>query len=87
MAFVTIEDTMGSVECVFFSEPWAASQRALSEEQPVLVRGKLEKAGGEGGAKILAESAELLSDVREHRTQAVFICLDTANLKDRKSVV
>jgi DNA polymerase-3 subunit alpha len=82
MAFVTIEDTMGSVECVFFSEPWAASQRALSEEQPVLVRGKLEKAGGEGGAKILAESAELLSDVREHRTQAVFICLDTANLKD-----
>jgi DNA polymerase-3 subunit alpha len=78
MGFVTIEDELGGVECVFFSDPWANSRAALAAEAPLLVRGKLEKRKGENGdeCKILAESAELLTEVRERRTKAVHLVIE-----------
>ena len=78
MGFVTLEDELGGVECVFFSEPWANSRAALSAEVPILVRGKLEKRRGENGdeCKIIAESAELLTEVRERRTRAVHLIVE-----------
>ena len=78
MAFCTIEDSHGAVECVFFADPFAASQRVLDADQPVVVSGKLEK--GEEGNKILAESAELLSDIRERRTARIDLELSAAEL-------
>ena len=79
MAFVTIEDMSGSVECVFFSEPWLRSQRVITSEQPVLVQGKLER-NAEGSSKILAENARLLSEVREGFTREVHLVLEEAEL-------
>ncbi|RME22235.1 MAG: DNA polymerase III subunit alpha [Deltaproteobacteria bacterium] len=78
MAFVTLEDEHGSVECVFFSEPYQASARALVSEQPLLIRGKLEKTGE--GSKILAESAEVLADVRIRRTREIHLHLEDHEL-------
>ena len=80
MAFVTLEDIGGSVECVFFSEPWARSQRAITSEQPLLVQGKLERK--DDGVKILAENARLLSDVREGSTREVHLVLDADELEN-----
>ena len=82
MAFTTIEDTTGAVECVFFADPYTRSQRVLEADQPVLVQGKLEK--GEEGVKILAESAELLSEIRERRTREVVLQLNTDWLQNGK---
>jgi len=79
MAFVTLDDALGAVECVFFSEPWANSRLAITSEQPILVTGKLEK-GQDGTPKILAESARLLAEVRESRTRAVHLMLEEAEL-------
>ncbi len=79
MAFVTLEDALGSVECIFFSEPWANCRTAVSSDQPILVTGKLEK-GADGTPKILAESARLLSEVRESRTRSVHLLLEEAEL-------
>ena len=78
MGFATIEDEFGSVECVFFSEPWANSRTALLAEVPILVRGKLEKKHSEAGeeCKLMAESVELLTEVRERRTRAVHLMLE-----------
>ena len=76
MAFVTVEDTLGAVECVFFSDPWANSRTAVTSEQPILLTGKLEK-GADGTPKILAESARLLAEVRESQTRAVHLLLES----------
>ena len=82
MAFVTLEDEHGSVECVFFSDPFLRSQKALAEGQPLLVRGKLER--GEDSVKVLAESAELLSEVRERSTRAVALRVDAQEVDDSR---
>ncbi len=82
MGFVTVDDERAGVECVFFSDAWALSERVLTAGQPILVRGKLEKSHREGEetCKIIAESAELLSDVRERRTRRVHLLLDRDEL-------
>jgi len=86
MCFATIEDIDGAVECVFFSEPFARSERVLAAQQPVLIRGKLEKNrdGGDGAnaCKILAESAELLSEVRERRARQLHLVLEPSELEN-----
>jgi DNA polymerase-3 subunit alpha len=82
MAFVTMEDVHGSVECVFFSDPWARSREVLGSDQPVLVQGKLEK-GADGTPKILAESARSLAEVREQQTRAVHLVLDAEEVVAR----
>jgi DNA polymerase-3 subunit alpha len=79
MAFVTLDDALGAVECIFFSEPWANSRTAIVSEQPILVTGKLEK-GQDGTPKILAESARLLSEVRESRTRSVHLLVQEEEL-------
>ena len=78
MAFATIEDQGGGVECVFFPEAYLSSQRALGSGQPLLVRGKLEKKAD--GAKILAENCEELAAVRERRTREVRLLLEAEEL-------
>jgi DNA polymerase-3 subunit alpha len=68
MAFAKLEDASESIECVFFSEAFSRSQAALEASEPILVTGKLE-AGEE--LKILASTAEPLSDIRARTTREV----------------
>jgi DNA polymerase-3 subunit alpha len=79
MAFVTLEDALGSVECVFFSEPWANSRVAVTSDQPILLTGKLEK-GADGTPKVMAESARSLAEVRESRTRSVHLVVEEAEM-------
>jgi DNA polymerase-3 subunit alpha len=78
MGFVTIEDELGSIECIFFSDPWSNSKAALGAGVPLLIKGKLEKKAGEAGeeCKLIADTAELLTDVRERRTRLVHLMLE-----------
>ncbi|MBW2254960.1 MAG: DNA polymerase III subunit alpha [Deltaproteobacteria bacterium] len=69
MAFVRVGDEHGAVECVFFADPWAKSQRALELKEPVLVKGRVEHRDDE--VKVVADSAELLSEVRNRSTREV----------------
>ncbi len=71
MAFATLEDEQGTVEAVFFSKPLTACQSALEAGKPLLVTGKLERKGD--AIQMLAETAMLMEDLREHRTHAVQI--------------
>jgi DNA polymerase-3 subunit alpha len=79
MAFVTLEDATGGVECTFFSRAYQKSAEVLASDQPLLVRGKLQLRGEE--LKILADSAEPLATVRGSRTRRVRICLDWVELQ------
>jgi DNA polymerase-3 subunit alpha len=74
MAFVTLEDDTSAVEVVFFADAYRSSRLALESEQPILVRGKKDPRGE--GDKVLAESVERLSELRERGTQEVHIRLD-----------
>ena len=89
MGFVALEDGTDTVECVFFADPWGASLRAIQADKPLLVRGKLERKGDD--IKIIADSVELLSDVRERRTRRVSIYLNhediTAERTERLSAL
>jgi len=79
MAFVRIGDERAAVECVFFSEPWLKSQRALESGEPVLIRGRVEYRDDE--VKVLAESAEPLSDIRTRSTSEVRFQLSVEELE------
>jgi DNA polymerase-3 subunit alpha len=82
MAFVTIDDETGSVECVFFSSAWAECSRDLSSDQPVMLTGKLEKSAE--GVKIMGESVELLSELQTKATRKVIVQLEPQDLKKRR---
>jgi DNA polymerase-3 subunit alpha len=81
MAFVTLEDMHGTVECVFFSEPWAQSRAVVTAELPILVTGKLEK-GADGTPKVLAETARSLDEVQEGIARRVVVVLRAEELDE-----
>jgi DNA polymerase-3 subunit alpha len=45
MAFATLEDFAGTVECILFSEAYAAARELLGSDRPVLLRGTLSTRG------------------------------------------
>jgi DNA polymerase III subunit alpha len=81
MGFVGLDDETEQIECVFFADAWARSVRAMREGEPVLIRGKLEK--GAEGMKILAESAELMREIRQRSTREVVLTVDYDEFKAR----
>ncbi len=83
MAFVTMEDDTSSLECVFFADPWSTSRRDLESDEPLLVRGKLEKSKED--CKMLVDSVELMSAVRERGTREIHIALQHDDL-DSQSI-
>ncbi|MFN7144422.1 MAG: OB-fold nucleic acid binding domain-containing protein, partial [Myxococcota bacterium] len=80
MAFVTLEDVGGTVECVFFPKALPRAQAVLEGGRPVLIRGVVEHKGEE--VKILADTAEWLEDIRERSTALVELSLRTHELGD-----
>ncbi len=80
MAFATVEDLHGGVECVLFPKALAASRAVLESGRPVMVRGKLERKPD--GPKILVEAMDLMDEVREKRTRAVDVTLRREDLTE-----
>ena len=80
MAFVTLEDVTGSIECVFFPKALPRAQAVLESKRPVLLRGVVEHKGEE--VKMLADSAELLEDLRERSTALVEVFVKVPELTE-----
>ena len=64
MAFIEIEDTQGSLEVIVFPRTFAAYQHLLTEENLVLISGKVD-AKDEGRPKILADT--ISTEITLHR--------------------
>jgi len=62
MAFVTVEDFTGTLECVVFADAFAHYRAALTGDQPLLLKGKLSTREQEK-PKILLEEALPLPDL------------------------
>ncbi|GAB4255744.1 MAG: DNA polymerase III subunit alpha [Deferrisomatales bacterium] len=83
MAFVTLEDMEGAVEVVVFADLYARVESLLQSEDPLVVRGTLEK--GEESCKILAEEVLRLEEAPERLTESVHIQINAA-VHDRKDL-
>ncbi|WP_020676561.1 DNA polymerase III subunit alpha [Geopsychrobacter electrodiphilus] len=90
MAFISLEDLCGSVECVVFPEVYASSMELLKGEEPLLLTGELDV--GEEACKLLVNEVELLRDAAQKQTRRVNIRLttpglDEMQLRELKSIV
>ncbi|HEY6007191.1 MAG TPA: OB-fold nucleic acid binding domain-containing protein, partial [Geobacteraceae bacterium] len=78
MGFVTLEDLVGSVEVVVLPNVYAQAAEYVKGEDPLLVRGVLEK--GEKADKVIANEVVLLREVNERTTKRVHLTLITRGL-------
>jgi DNA polymerase-3 subunit alpha len=75
MAFVTIEDMLGSVEVVVFSDLYAQVTDLLVEDQAVLVEGEVQV--DEKAAKVLADTLIPIEKAEETWTAEICFTIDT----------
>jgi DNA polymerase-3 subunit alpha len=61
MAFVTLEDTEGTIEVTIFPEPFKAAAEPLRSRQPLWIKGRIDD--GDKGRGVLAEEVRLLETV------------------------
>jgi DNA polymerase-3 subunit alpha len=74
MAFVTIEDLLGSVEVTIFSSVYASVHNYLSGDSPILVQGRIQK--DETSVKILVDSLMPIDEAEEKLTASIHFNLD-----------
>jgi len=74
MAFVTIEDLLGSVEVTIFSSVYASVHNDLSGDSPVLVQGRIQK--DENSVKILVDTLIPLDKAEEKLTASIHFNLN-----------
>jgi DNA polymerase-3 subunit alpha len=84
MAFVVIEDLTGSVEVTVFPKVYSAASLLLRTDDPVLIRGTLERGGEEEVPKVLAESVVALSDVRSQESKELHLQLHASELTEQR---
>ena len=86
MAFVTLEDRLGSIEVIVFSKSFADGQAALYSGEPLLVAGAPMVEGdddaGRVAVKLRASQVTRLSDAREQVTRGLTLRLDGALAND-----
>ncbi|MEN8243525.1 MAG: DNA polymerase III subunit alpha [Thermodesulfobacteriota bacterium] len=74
MAFVTVEDMQGATEIVVFSSVYAAANQLLTDDNPVLVEGRIQK--DENSAKILADRIVPIDQAEETWTASIHLSLE-----------
>ncbi|MBL0731345.1 MAG: DNA polymerase III subunit alpha [Desulfosarcina sp.] len=73
MAFIAVEDMLGSVEITVFASVYAAASDLLFIDTPVLIQGRLEK--DENNIKILAETIIPMDQAEETWTASIHFTL------------
>ena len=75
MAYVTLEDTKGTVEVIVFPDLYAKHIRSIGGEKPLIVTGTLDKVD-ESGARIKAKSIALLEETAREMRKRVVLRID-----------
>lgn len=79
MAFVQLEDMVGSVEVTFFPRTFAKTEEWLTTDEPLLLKAKVDEVTDEGTVKLLADDVRVLAEVRESETKEVRFQLNEAD--------
>ena len=74
MAFVTVEDMHGSTEVVVFSTVYATASPLLTEDNPILLEGRIQK--DEKSVKILADKIVSIDKAEETWTASIHLNLE-----------
>lgn len=82
MAFLALEDLVGSVEVVVFPETYARCSEVLRGDDPIHVTGTVELS--EKGAKVMASDIILLRDLVERDTRKVNFTIDAKEADEGK---
>lgn len=79
MAFVQLEDMVGSTEVTFFPRTFAKCEEWLATDEPLLLKAKVDEVTEEGTVKLLADDVKLLAEVRESETNEIRFLLGGAD--------
>ncbi len=82
MAFLTVEDLLNSVEVIVFPDTFTRCHHLLDSTETLIVQGTVQT--DERGAKIIAESIELLPEARIKNTESIKIQLDSEKISRRR---
>jgi DNA polymerase-3 subunit alpha len=90
MAVFTLEDLEGAVETLLFPEAYKSYGATLSNELPVLLKGKVESE--EGRVRLIASSVVPLADARRQKAEAMLIrvsadALDAPRVEQLRAVL
>ena len=75
MAYITLEDTKGTVEVIVFPDLYGRNQKHIAGEKPLIVLGNLDKVD-ENGARIKAKNIILLEDMAREMGKRVKLGID-----------
>lgn len=79
MAFVSLQDLMGSVEVIAFPEIYKAAQSLLKKDVTIFLKGKINLR--DDTPKVIADEVIALDEVQKRFTKMVTIDLQTAGLR------
>ncbi len=74
MGFITLEDLVGTVEVVVFSDVYASAVNLLKKEVPIYIKGQVDH--NDDSVKILAREIVSLEEVRMKRTREVHLSVE-----------
>ncbi|MBF0620783.1 MAG: DNA polymerase III subunit alpha [Magnetococcales bacterium] len=80
MAFVTLEDRFGQLECVVFPEPFLEGRALLEEDDPVVVEASVEP--GDEDIKLMVDRFHSLDSFRARLCKVIRITLDAVTLSN-----
>lgn len=83
MAFITLEDFFGTVECLVFSKTYEKLKDLIVEESVVLISGRFDGQTGSDSGKILVDSIETADSLRNRKSKgSVSLQLNLTRLSD-----
>ena len=80
MAFVTIEDLSGKIECIFFPKAYMESFEILESDEPIVLSGYVRLS--DDRRSFYVNKIRLLTDESDERVSAVRITVNTNGLND-----
>jgi DNA polymerase-3 subunit alpha len=81
IGFVLVEDFIGKVECIFWSDAFAHFESLLVEDQPITIEGKLDL-NDTAQLKIVVENAYSFEDTLKKYAKGLIIYLDYLNCSE-----
>ena len=80
MAFVTLEDLSGKIECIFFPKAYAENFEALESKEPIVIDGYVRLS--DDRRSVYVNQAKFITDDTDDKVQEVRIKVDTQQIND-----
>lgn len=80
MAFVTLEDLSGKIECIFFPKAYADNFEALESQEPIVIDGYVRLS--DDRRSVYVNQAKFITDDTDDKVQEVRIKVDTGLIND-----